>query len=410
MNTRTATLWGVILAAFSAGAIGAGHIGKVPAALPAIRGELGLELIIAGWVVSVFSLTGMVLGTVAGLASDRFGHHRIAIGGILLAAVGSAAGAWAWDGWSLLAARFVEGLGFLAIVVSAPSIIAEAAHPDDRRLAVGMWGSFMPAGMSVTLLAAPGLLATVGWRGTWLAMAAVSLVWAVLMAIVFRRVMTVRRETGNPENAWRNLVITLSARGPWLLALSFSFYTLSWLALMVWLPTFIVEQRGGSITQAAILTLLAVAVNFPGNLMGGWILHRGVSCARLIGFGALVIGICGPLMFLDVLPDALRYGVCLLYSFLSGMVPAGVLGGAPYFAPGARQIGTTNGLIIQGSHLGQFLGPPVIAAAVALSGGWQAGAWVFAGCGVGALLFALLIGVEERRLVAVQGNSSSSAP
>jgi MFS family permease len=409
MNTRTPTLWGVILAAFSAGAIGAGHIGKVPAALPAMRGELGLELIIAGWVVSVFSLTGMILGTVAGLASDRFGHHRIAIGGMLLAAVGSAAGAWAWDGWSLLGARFFEGLGFLAIVVSAPSIIAEAAHPDDRRLAVGMWGAFMPAGMSVTLIAAPGLLASVGWRGAWLAMAALSLAWAILMAIVFRKVMTARRDFGHPENALRNLMMTLSARGPWLLALSFSFYTLSWLALMVWLPTFIVEQRGGSITLASVLTLVAVAVNFPGNLMGGWILHRGMSYARLIVMGALVIGVCGPLMFLDILPDGLRYGICLIYSFLSGMVPAGVLGGVPHFSPGARQIGTTNGLIIQGSHLGQFLGPPVIAAAVALSGGWQAGAWVFVVCGLGVVIFAILIGVEEKRLAA-QGSSSSSTP
>jgi MFS family permease len=398
----------VIFIAFSAGAISAGHIGKIPAALPAIRAELGLDLVIAGWVVSIFSATGMVLGTVAGVCSDRFGHCAIAMGGMVLVAAGSLAGGFAWDGASLLAARFAEGLGFLAVVVSAPSIISEAAHPDDRRLAVGMWGSFMPAGMAMTLLAAPWLLNNAGWRGTWFVMAALSLAWVVVMAIVFRGVdggVAMPR-----ESAWRNLAITLRARGPWLLALCFSFYTLSWLALMVWLPTFVVEQRGGSVALAALLTLVAVAINFPGNLLGGWLLSRGVGWARLIALGASAMMLCGPLIFLDLLPDVVRYGLCLVYSFVSGLVPAGVLGGAPYFSPGARQIGTTNGLIIQGSHLGQFLGPPTVAVAVSLTGGWQAGAWVFVACGIGALAFAALIGIEEKRVTAGQGSSASRTP
>jgi MFS family permease len=398
----------MIFVAFSAGAIGAGHIGKIPAALPAIRAELGLDLVVAGWVVSIFSATGMVLGTVAGVCSDRLGHRALAMGGMALAATGSLAGGFAWDGISLLATRFAEGLGFLAVVVSAPSIISESAHPDDRRLAVGMWGSFMPAGMAAALLAAPWLLNSVGWRGTWFAMAALSLAWVAVMAVVFRGAdgggMAPR------ESAWRNLAITLKARGPWLLALCFSFYTLSWLALMVWLPTFVVEQRGGSVGLAALLTLVAVAINFPGNLLGGWLLSRGLGWARLIALGALAIVLCGPPIYLDLLPDAVRYGLCLVYSFVSGLVPAGVLGGAPYFSPGARQIGTTNGLIIQGSHLGQFLGPPAVAVAVSFTGGWQAGAWVFVACGIGALAFAALIGIEEKRVIAGQGSSDSNTP
>jgi MFS family permease len=398
----------MILVAFSAGAIGAGHIGKIPAALPAIRAELGLDLVAAGWVVSIFSATGMVLGTVAGVCSDRFGHRAIAMGGMVLVAAGSLAGGFAWDGTSLLAARFAEGLGFLTVVVSAPSIISESAHPDDRRLAVGMWGSFMPAGMAAALLAAPWLLDHVGWRGTWFAMAALSLAWTAVMAAVFRGADG--GGTAPRESAWRNLAITLKARGPWLLALCFSFYTLSWLALMVWLPTFVVEQRGGSVGLAALLTLIAVAINFPGNLLGGWLLSRGVGWARLIALGASAMVLCGPPIYLDLLPDAVRYGLCLVYSFVSGLVPAGVLGGAPYFSPGARQIGTTNGLIIQGSHLGQFLGPPAVAVAVSLTGGWQAGAWVFVACGIGALAFAVLIGIEEKRVIAGQGSSANRTP
>lgn len=403
VSPRSRTSWLVVFAAFVAGVIGAGHIGKVPAALPAIRAELGLGLVLAGWVVSAFSATGMVLGTVAGVVSDRFGHRRICIIGTLLVMAGSLAGAFAPSGVALLAARFVEGLGFLLIVVAAPSIISEAATPEDRRLAVAMWGSYMPAGMAAILLAAPFLLDGVGWRGTWIVMAAVSLAWALFMLAAFRRAGQEEGTRKPAEAPWRNLTITLLARGPWLLALAFSFYTLSWLALMVWLPTYAVEQRGLSVRDAAFLTLIAVAINFPGNLGGAWLLYRGLKWGQSILLGAAAMLVCGPLMFLDVLPDPARYVMVLVYSFVSGLVPAGVLGAAPYFSPTPAQIGTTNGLIIQGSHLGQLLGPPLLALAVSLTGGWQAGAWVFVLCGLGAMAFAAIIWRDESRLTRATG-------
>jgi MFS family permease len=129
MNTVNPTRWAVVIAAFGAGVIGAAHIGKVPAALPAMRAEFAMDLVSAGWVVSLFSLTGIVAGMAAGLASDRLGHRALAIGGLVLLAVGSAAGAAAGSGPAILVTRFMEGLGYIIAIVSAPSIIAQAAAP-----------------------------------------------------------------------------------------------------------------------------------------------------------------------------------------------------------------------------------------------------------------------------------------
>jgi MFS family permease len=116
------------------------------------------------------------------------------------------------------------------------------------------------------------------------------------------------------------------------------------------------------------------------------------------------------LIFLDILPDGARFLACLVYSFMVGVVPATILGSAPFFAPSPRQVGSTYGLIVQGSHLGQFTGPLVVALAVTVTGGWQAGAWVFLACGVGALLFAGLIAREEGQSQNHQGSSESNTP
>jgi MFS family permease len=356
-------------------------------------------------VVSIFSATGILFGMAAGLLSDRLGQRRIAVAGLLLLAAGSALGALAESGLTLLWTRFAEGMGYIVAVVAAPSIIAQAAAPADRRLAIGLWGGFMPAGMGSMLIAAPFLQPSIGWRGSWAVMAGLTLIWAGIMAWAFREDAGRAAASALPEHPWRNMRITLKARGPWLLALCFGCYTLPWLALMVWLPTFIVEQRGLPVRLAAWLTVAAVLINLPGNILGGWLSHRQVARGLVLAVAGAAIVTAGPLIYLEILPDAGRFAVCLLYSFIVGVVPAIVLGAAPWFAPGPGQIATTNGLIVQGSHLGMLSGPPVAAAVVGLFGGWQGGAVVFAACGLGVLFFAALIYREERRLAVLQGSS-----
>lgn len=405
-----ATRWTQVITAFGAGVIGAAHVGKVPAALPAIRAEFALDLVTAGWVVSIFSATCILFGMGAGLMSDRLGHRRVCIAGLLLLAAGSAMGALASSSAMILATRVVEGLGYIIAVVSAPAIIAQAAAPSDRRLAVGLWGAFMPTGMGAMLIAAPYLQAWVGWRGSWAVTAALTLLWAAVMAAAFRDRAGWAARSAPPERPWRNMTTTLKAPGPWLLALCFGFYTLPWIALMVWLPTFVVEQRGLPVRLAAWLTVAAVLINLPGNILGGWLSHRSVRRGLVLAVAGATIVVSGPLIYLDILPDGGRFAVCLGYSLIVGVVPAIILGAVPWFSPGPGQIATTNGLIVQGSHLGLLSGPPILAAVVGITGGWQGGAFVFGVCGMGVLLFASLIYREEGRLDAAQGSSESSTP
>lgn len=54
-------------------------------------------------------------------------------------------------------------------------------------------------------------------------------------------------------------------------------------------------------------------------------------------------------------------------------------------------------LIVQGSNLGQVVGPPGLAALVAVAGGWQAAPWLVAVLSVTGVLLAITIGRIERR-------------
>jgi MFS family permease len=99
-----------------------------------------------------------------------------------------------------------------------------------------------------------------------------------------------------------------------------------------------------------------------------------------------------------MLPDGVRYALCLFFSFLTGVCPAAILSGAAVFRPSPRQTGATNGFLIQGSNLGQFLGPPLMAALVSFDGNWAAGLWIFMVTGVIGATLALLLKRAEKRL------------
>ena len=385
----------MILVAFGAGMMASGHIGKLPAALPMIRADLALDLITAGWVVSIFNATTIALGMLAGVFADRLGHRRVILLSLLMLAIGSLWGAMASSGFTLLLARFAEGIGFVGVVVAAPSIIANAAHSRDRRFALGIWGAFMSAGMATMLLLAPVILVPYGWRGLWLVVAAITALWAAVTWLLLRHFdpsgggLRSTPDTASQDTGWtQDIRLTLAQPGLWILALTFGFYTLLWMALMVWLPTFLIEQRGATVALAAQLTVVVIIVNLVGNLLGGWLLQRGLSRWQLLVFVGLLAIACGLGIFTNELPDGLRYGLCILFSCLAGMLPATVMSGAPAFTPSPRQIGAANGLLVQGSNLGQLSGPPLIATLVAYTGGWQAGSWIFVACGTIILLLA----------------------
>jgi predicted MFS family arabinose efflux permease len=162
------------------------------------------------------------------------------------------------------------------------------------------------------------------------------------------------------------------SRGPWLLAICFGTYALNYLCLAAFLPTYLIDQRGFDAGWAAILTALIVAANAVGNLFGGWLLQRGVARGLLIGSAAATMGVTAWLVYQPWTGDTPRLALAFAFSYFGGMLPATVMAGSPVHAPSLNQIGTTNGLIMQGVNVGQLAGPPAFAALVSAAG-WSAG-------------------------------------
>lgn len=392
MSERTP--WSLVGLAVGAGMVAAFQVGKVPVALGQIRAELGMGLVGAAWVLSLFNLVGVGIGVAMGAIVARAGARGMAVAGLLVMALAGLGGAAAPNAAALLLTRFAEGLGFLMAAVAIPSLIARLAAPRDVKLAFAFWGTYMPAGQAIMLFASPGLLALAGWRGLWLVNAALLALYAAPLWRATRNLPA--SPPAPPGRLLQDLAATLRAPGPLALAFAFGCYSLQYLAVIGFLPTILVEREGLSAAIAGLMSAFFPVGNVIGNLAGGVLLHQGLPRWALIAAASATMGLCGLGIFSLGLSLWPAYALALIFAAGGGMLPATVLGAVPALAPAPRLVPATNGLLVQGSNLGQVIGPPAVGALAAATGGWQATPIVLAGAALAAVAAALVLRRLER--------------
>ena len=387
------TNWPAVWVIFAGGLAAGAYMTKVPPALPALRADFALSLVESGLIQTMLYTIGASVGVFFGVFAERIGVKRAALAGLVVMVAGGLLGALAGGYGTLLASRFLEGVGFLLFVVAAAPLLAAATLPQDRATAFSIWSSYMPTGGTLALLVAPLALSSFGWRGLWVGLAAYTALCAVLLA---RKVPSAQFGAG--IGSLRLLAESLASRGSIALCIGFICYVGQWTSLMTWLPTFIVDERGASQSAAALLTAAFVAINIPGNQLGGLLLRAGLPRWAVMGAGAIAMGASAIGFFSPALPDALRLACVMAFSALGGVIPAAVFSGTTVHAKSPQHIGTTNGMVMQASHGAQFAIPLLIAWVASRSGGWSASLQVMlvlALLGAGA---ALAVGRFERRI------------
>jgi len=400
--------WLVVLA----GVVAALQVGKLPPALPALQADLGLTLVQSGFLLSIVQLAGLSLAVFMGLWADGMGLRRSMVRGLCLLALASGLGGWATSVTALLVLRAMEGLGFLLVALPAPALIRRLVPPAQLPSMLGVWGAYMPTGTALALLLGPLFIPAWGWGPWWWLFALVSLAMALCMvrsvpadpaapppvssiaapldatAVTAFAEGAGRAGLGAGSGAGARLRTTLSAPGPWLVALTFGMYSGQWLAVVGFLPS-IYAAAGVSGAGLGMLTALAAAANMVGNMASGRLLQRGwaPSATLWLGFGAMALGSTVAFAAFTEGWPWLRFAGVLLFSGVGGLVPGTLFSMAVRLAPGEQQVATTVGWVQQLSALGQFAGPPVVAAVAARAGGWHFTPLVtVACCGLGMVL------------------------
>lgn len=401
------TPWPLIALLVAAGVVAAFHVGKMPPSIPSIRAELDASLRQAGWLLSTINLVTALGGMAIALTADRFGHHRLVLLGTGLCAVASLFGAFAVDVELLLVTRVVEGLGFIAVTVAAPTLLLRICTPASQRITMAIWTTYMPAGAGTMMLIAAVILPVTSWRIVWLVASTASIFMLLALLVVGVRRRELAPVPANHRPVLGDMKEVATSGGPLAIALCFGAYSCCWFAVVGFLPTLQIDRLGFSTSTAAIVTALVAMVNVTGNLSAGWLLHHGVPRVFVIVGAAVTMSFCAAGIFVDGVPEILRLVLAGIYSAVIGVIPGSLFTAIPVHAPRPQLAGAATGLLMQGSNIGGLLGPPITGALVA-GAGWPSAAWLTStALGVAAAAGLFLHWREKRTMAAApQGKAS----
>jgi MFS family permease len=358
MSDPTRTSWPKVGLAYFAGVIAALQIGVIAPIVPLLQRDLGLTLPFVGAVLSCVALIAVVLGTVAGNWTNRFGLVRAIVLGLALMAAADALAAVAQNGAALLAIRAVAGLGYLLTVVACPPLIARIVVHHHRGLALALWGSFLPVGIALADAAAAGLLDAIGWRGLFWLDAAVTTATALAALIGLRGLAPgVAHGATTP-----GLLAIYRMRAPLMLMISFGIFTFTFIVFAAVEPAYLAEARGLALDQAGRISALTTLAAIPGALIAGWLIGRGWSPLRLAWIGLIAPAVLSLGAFLPIFavgPVVIASALALL---LGAFSPAATYALIPRIDPNPLHFAPINGLLMQMGSLGTLIGPPVVGA------------------------------------------------
>lgn len=157
--------WLMVLAACAGQFLVVLDVSVVNVALPSMRADLGLSATGLQWVLSAYSIAFAGFMLLGGRAADLFGRKRMFLLGLGLFTAASVAGGLAQEGWQLVAARAVQGLG-AAVLAPATLTIVTAAVPAGpaRTRAIGTWTAVGAAGGAAGGFVGGLLVDLLSWR------------------------------------------------------------------------------------------------------------------------------------------------------------------------------------------------------------------------------------------------------
>lgn len=313
---------------------------------------------VAGFAVSCVMLPGALAGWSFGAASDRFGPKRVAIAGLLVAAVASVLSGFSGNFLFLLILRIVEGVGYTLLVVAA-TVIAAGIVPGRAALALSVWSSFAPIGFALGQWAAafapdPPLPVIGAAHAALLVLAAIALHFSIDLQVFQDKRAPSGDALRHPPALW-----TAAAFGGVCAVL---------LASVALAPVVLSGALGISVAHAASLTALAALPAIVGRIAPGWLLERGFAAFTVFVAASALAALSLAGALLAPLPLAAALVLFCGFQIFAGALPGLLSAMLPHVAPASAQLGTVSGLCSQSVNIGNLIGPPLALAVYAAAG------------------------------------------
>lgn len=346
--------WLILLVVFLASIAAPLNQAKVPPLMPIIMDAFQLHLGQAGWLMSVFALTGLFLALPAGIFLPRTGPKTMGVIALACLALGSAIGALSSGTAMLLVGRVIEGVGMGLIAVVAPAAIAVWFPPSRQGAPMGIWATWVPVGNLTMYALAPTLGIVLGWQFVWWFGAAYALLVLVPYSALMRQPPWLERSSQESQIPL-DIKKALANKKIWLLALEFCCFNLIFMSFSTFFPTFLANMRGYSLARAAFVASLSTMMVLVSAPLAGILSDRIGSRKLVFSIPFLLFAVM--MLFPYKIIGWQIYAFMILLGSFVGAVPTATFAAAPEVMEKPELAGIGLAAVMVGQNLGMFVGP-----------------------------------------------------
>jgi MFS transporter, ACS family, glucarate transporter len=268
-----------------------------------ISSELHLTKVQMGYVFGAFGLSYALFEIPMGLMGDRLGVRRVLAQIVLAWSVFTALTGAAWNLVSLWVVRFFFGAGEAGCFPNLTRMLSAWLPLRERVKAQALMWAFARWGGAVTPPLAFAAITLFGWRWSFVAFAALGLVWCGAFLAWFKNDPADHKAVNAAElELLQDSRFLVSHHGDehWtrvllnpkivLLVVQYFCFSFVWYFYVTWLPLYLTEARGQSPHSAAAYAMLPLLFGGVGSLISGflplWLPRRRIALA---GFTATAV-------------------------------------------------------------------------------------------------------------------------
>ena len=357
---------------------------NIGTAASAIQKELALSNTQLGLVFSAFAYPYLLFQIIGGWVGDHFGPRRTLFWCGMIWAVATIMTGFVYSLPALFIARVALGFGEGATFPTATSAMQYWTPTTRRGFAQGLTHAFARLGNAVTPPIVALLMIYLTWRGAFVALGLVSLVWGIAWVWYFRNepkdhaaiteaelASLPTRDVGDkPRVPWGPLL-----RRMWPVTLTYFCYGWSLWLYLNWLPLFFKNNYSLDLKNSALFASGVFFAGVVGDSLGGILSDRILKRTGSVRFARLSVIVAGfagalasllPILFIH---DITVVALCLSAGFFFAELVIGPIWSVPMdIAP--KYSGTASGIMNSGSALAAIVSPLVAGFVIDATGNW----------------------------------------
>ena len=303
---------------------------------PDLAREIGLTAAEIGLLSSAFFLSFAAAQVPLGVALDRYGPKRCMLVCAAIALAGTLLFALAATPAGLIAARVLMGLGSSCYLMAPLALYARRFPPERFTVLAGIQISIGTIGTLLVTAPLAWASAGIGWRATFLVVAGLVVICALLVAVVVSEedpAQPAHRETLRESLAGVVEVTRMRSFVP-LFLMNFMSYSSYVLIVGLWGGPYLAHVYGYGLTARGDLLMLPALSHIVGVVAWGYAERLFGAYKPLVVVGALGTAAALGLLALVGKPEPFWLGVWLtVFGFLAGYLPVLIAHGRSFLPP-----------------------------------------------------------------------------